>query len=72
MLPGVDHELDVAFRKELLEAFGHRAGRIGRVLDTQNELNGAAIVLIAKGNKVCLKLGLRPAKRLEKREAGPR
>jgi len=70
--PGVDHNLDVTIRKQPLEAFGDGAGGIVRVLDPQDELNGAAIVLIAKGNKALLKLGLFAAKRLEERESRPR
>src|SRR6185312_13407720 len=72
MLLGVDHELDVAIRKKLLEAFSDCAGGICGILDPQNQLKGAGIVLITKGNEIRLKLGLRAAKRLEKREAGSR
>jgi hypothetical protein len=37
---------------------------LGRVLAAKDQLNGATIVLITKGNEVCLKLGLRPARSL--------
>jgi hypothetical protein len=33
VLPGVDHKLDVALGKELVEAFDDRDGGISRALD---------------------------------------
>ena len=60
----VGHEFDIVVRKPLAEPTYDRCPRVGRILDAENELDAAAIVLVAERGEVRLKLGLSPAKRL--------